>query len=80
MGEEGTVIVDDGYAPMAPKLEATLKTISDKPVKYVFNTHWHGDHSAGNEYFAKFATVIGHDNVWKMKEKVGGKLFRAVAG
>jgi glyoxylase-like metal-dependent hydrolase (beta-lactamase superfamily II) len=74
VGDEGTVIVDDGYAPVAPKLEAALKTISDKPVKYVFNTHWHGDHSAGNEYFGKFAVVIGHDNVWKMKEK-GGKLF-----
>ena len=74
VGDDGTVIVDDGYAPMAPKLEAALKTISNKPVKYVFNTHWHGDHSAGNEYFGKFATVIGHDNVWKMKE-MGGKLF-----
>jgi cyclase len=74
VGDDGTIIVDDGYAPMAPKLEAALKTISDKPVKYVFNTHWHGDHSAGNEYFGKFAVVIGHDNVWKMKE-AGGKLF-----
>jgi cyclase len=74
VGDEGTVIVDDGYAPVAPKLEAALKSLSDKPVKYVFNTHWHGDHSAGNEYFAKSAVVIGHDNVWKMKE-TGGKLF-----
>ena len=74
VGEDGTVIVDDGYAPMAPKLEAALKTISDKPVKYVFNTHWHGDHSEANEYFGKFATIVDTDNVRKMME-TGGKLF-----
>ena len=74
VGDEGIVLGDVGYAPTAARLQAALKTISDKPVKYVFNTHWHGDHSAADEYFGKFAVVIGHDNVWKMKES-GGALF-----
>ena len=74
VGDEGIAIVDAGYAPAAPKLEAALKTISDKPVKYLLNTHYHGDHSEGNEYFGKTAILIAQDNARKKKE-AGSKSF-----
>jgi len=74
VGDEGIAIVDAGYAPAAPKLEAALKTISDKPVKYLLNTHYHGDHSEGNVYFGKTAIIIAHDNARKKKE-AGSKSF-----
>jgi cyclase len=68
VGDEGIAIVDAGYAGGAPKLEAALKTISDKPVKYLLNTHYHGDHSEGNVYFGKTAIIIAHENARKKKE------------
>jgi cyclase len=76
ISEEGIAIVDCGYAPAAPKLEAALKAISDKPIKYVLNTHWHGDHSGANVYFGKSAVIIAHENARKKMEK-GGGLFAA---
>src|ERR1700722_9914516 len=72
IGYDGVVLVDAGYAPAAPKLEAALKTISDKPVKYLLNTHWHGDHSDANAYFGKAAVIIAQDNARKKMEKGGG--------
>src|SRR5687767_9105550 len=48
-GEDGIVIVDDQFAPLAQKIRAALKGIADKPVRFVLNTHWHGDHTGGNE-------------------------------
>lgn len=65
VGEDGIVVVDDQYAPLAPKIEAALKTITDKPVRFVLNTHYHGDHTGGNEHFGKTAPVIAHENVRK---------------
>src|SRR5688500_20410532 len=53
VGEDGIVIIDDQYAPLAPKIEAALRSITDKPVKFIVNTHYHGDHTGGNEYFGK---------------------------
>src|SRR4051794_194486 len=44
VGEDGVVIVDDQFAPLAPKIKEALKGISDKPIKFVLNTHYHGDH------------------------------------
>jgi len=68
IGDDGVVLVDAGYAPVASKLEAALKTISDKPVKYLLNTHWHGDHTGGDAYFAKSATIISQDGARKRME------------
>src|SRR5438477_8056220 len=51
VGEDGIVIVDDEFLPLAEKIEAALKGVTDKPIKFVLNTHWHGDHTGGNEHF-----------------------------
>jgi len=75
VGEDGIVIVDDQYAPLADKIAAALKGIgaTDKPVRFVINTHYHGDHTGGNAPFAaKGSTVIAQDNVRKRME-TGGK-------
>src|ERR1700740_3267918 len=49
IGEDGIVIVDDQYAPLAGKIQSALKGISDKPIRFVINTHYHVDHTDGNE-------------------------------
>jgi len=72
VGEDGIVIVDDQYAPLAEKIQAALKGITDKPVRFIINTHYHGDHTGGNAYFQKQAPVIAQDNVRKRLETGGG--------
>ena len=71
VGEDGIVIVDDQYAPLADKIQAALKGITDKPVRFVINTHYHGDHTGGNVYFQKQAPIIAQDNVRKRLESGG---------
>ena len=74
VGEDGIVIVDDQFAPLAEKIQAALKDlkITDKPVRFVINTHYHGDHTGGNEPFANTgSTVIAQDNVRKRLETGG---------
>ena len=71
VGEDGIVIVDDQYAPLADKIQAALKGITDKPVRFIINTHYHGDHTGGNAYFQKQAPIIAHDNVRKRLESGG---------
>jgi glyoxylase-like metal-dependent hydrolase (beta-lactamase superfamily II) len=70
-GDDGIVIVDDQYAPLANKIKEALKGISDKPLKFVINTHFHGDHTGGNAEFGSEATIIAHENVRK-RLKAGG--------
>ena len=64
VGDDGIVIVDDQFAPLAEKIRAALKGITDKPVRFVINTHLHGDHTGGNLPLHD-ATIIAHDNVRK---------------
>lgn len=74
VGEDGIVIVDDQYAPLAEKIQAALKNlgITDKPVRFVINTHYHGDHTGGNIPFGNAgSTVIAQDNVRKRLESGG---------
>ena len=65
VGEDGIVIVDDQFAPLAPKIKEALKGITDKPIKFILNTHYHGDHTGGNEVFGRDAPIIAHENVRK---------------
>ncbi|HEY0158499.1 MAG TPA: MBL fold metallo-hydrolase [Thermoanaerobaculia bacterium] len=65
VGTDGIVLVDDQYAPLAPKIEAALKTITDRPLRFIINTHYHGDHTGGNEHFGKSAPIVAHENVRK---------------
>jgi len=74
VGEDGIVIVDDQFAPLADRIQAALKGISDKPVRFVINTHWHFDHTGGNPYFRKQGTIIAQDNVRERLE-TGGKIL-----
>lgn len=65
-GDDGLVLVDDQYAPLAPKISAAIGRIQSGAVDYVINTHWHGDHVGGNEAFATAgATILAHENVWR---------------
>ncbi|MCW9029104.1 MAG: MBL fold metallo-hydrolase [Kangiella sp.] len=64
VGNDGVYMIDDQFAPLSDKIKATVAEITDQPVGYLINTHWHGDHIGGNENFAKSGTVIvAHDNV-----------------
>ncbi|HET9994338.1 MAG TPA: MBL fold metallo-hydrolase [Candidatus Acidoferrum sp.] len=68
VGEDGIVIVDDQFAPLADKIQAALKNlgVTDKPVRFVINTHYHGDHTGGNVPFNNAgSTLIAQDNVRK---------------
>src|SRR5271154_668375 len=74
VGEDGIVIVDDQFAPLADKIQAALKDlkITDKPVRFVINTHYHGDHTGGNELFSNAgSTLIAQDNVRKRLQSGG---------
>lgn len=66
VGEDGVFMIDDQYAPLSDKIKAAIKALSDKEIKYLVNTHWHGDHAGGNENFGKGgATIIAQENVRK---------------
>jgi cyclase len=71
VGDDGIVVVDDQYAPLADRIQTALKGITDKPVRFVINTHYHEDHTGGNSYFQKQAPIIAHDNVRKRLESGG---------
>ena len=63
-GTDATLIIDDQYAPLSTKIEMAVADLGAAPVKYVVNTHWHGDHTGGNENFGNTgATIFAHDNV-----------------
>jgi cyclase len=79
VGDDGTLLVDSQLVELGPKIEAALKTISDKPVKYVLNTHWHGDHTGGNAYFGKTAIIIAQDNARKKMETVTDRRITSLA-
>src|SRR5437879_1828039 len=72
VGPDGILIVDDQFAPLAEKIEAALKELNPGPgkLKFVLNTHYHGDHTGGNAHFGRQASIIAHSNV---RKRLGGK-------
>ncbi len=66
VGEDGTFLIDDQFAPLTEKIQAAIAGVTDQPVKFIVNTHWHGDHTGGNENFGEAGAVIfAHENVRK---------------
>jgi len=66
VGEDGVFVIDDQYAPLTTKIRAAVATLTPQPIRFVVNTHWHGDHTGGNENLGKMGIVIvAHENVRK---------------
>jgi cyclase len=66
VGEDGVLLIDDQFAPLTQRIVDAVKTITDKPIRFLLNTHWHGDHVGGNENLGKLGvTIVAHDNVYK---------------
>jgi len=66
IGNDGVILVDDQFAPLAEKIKKAISAISDKPVKFIVNTHFHGDHSDGNKVFGSEGSIIvAHENARK---------------
>ncbi len=64
IGEDGAFVIDDQFAPLTDKILAAIRALTDKPVSFVINTHWHGDHTGGNENMGKAgAIIVAHENV-----------------
>ncbi len=81
-GDDGVFVIDDQFAPLTQRILAAIKKISDKPVRFVINTHWHFDHTGGNENFGKGgAVIVAHDNVYKrMAVKTPIEFFKSSYG
>lgn len=60
---EGLLLVDDKFAPLAKKIETAMQEIKAQPLRYIVNTHYHGDHTGGNSYFSHKAPIFSHENV-----------------
>ncbi|MDH3600750.1 MAG: MBL fold metallo-hydrolase, partial [Candidatus Tectomicrobia bacterium] len=66
VGQDGLFLIDDQFAPLSDKIMAALKKLSEGPIRFVLNTHWHGDHTGGNENMGHAgAVIVSHDNVRK---------------
>ena len=66
IGNDGVILVDDQFAPLSEKIKKAIAAISDKPVRFVINTHFHGDHSDGNKVFgSEGAIIVAHENARK---------------
>ncbi|MEO7857805.1 MAG: MBL fold metallo-hydrolase [Gemmatimonadaceae bacterium] len=75
VGRDDAFVIDDQYAPLTPKIRAAIATVTQKPVRFVINTHWHGDHTGGNESMASSGSIIvAHDNV---RKRMSAQQFRA---
>lgn len=66
IGNDGVILVDDQFAPLSEKIKKAIASISDKPIRFVINTHFHGDHSDGNKVFGgEGAVIVAHENARK---------------
>ena len=81
IGDDGVFLIDDQYAPLTEKIIAAVKTLSDKPIRFVFNTHHHGDHTGGNQNMGNAGVIIiAQENVRTNLRKAfnGGDLTKAL--
>jgi cyclase len=78
VGSDGVVLIDDQYAPLTAKILDAVAKLSDESVRFVLNTHWHGDHTGGNENLGRAgAVIIAHDNV---RERMSVEQFMVAFG
>ncbi|GMN05705.1 MBL fold metallo-hydrolase [Croceitalea sp. MTPC5] len=85
IGAENAYLIDDQFGPLSEKIVSHIQTLTDKPIKWVLNTHWHGDHTGGNENMAKQgAIIIAHENVRKRmstkQDRGGGRIAEPSPG
>lgn len=78
-GNDGVMLIDDQFAPMTPRIVDAVKALGSGDLVYLFNTHWHGDHTGGNANFGELGvTIVAHDNVRKrLTEEQFHLLFKA---
>lgn len=77
-GPDGIFLVDDQFAPLTPKIQAALRKLHEKPTRFVLNTHWHGDHTGGNENFGRSGSmIIAHREV---RERMSVPQVQALRG
>jgi cyclase len=74
VGADGALMIDDQFLPLADKIRAELKRLGDRKLKYVLNTHWHGDHTSGNQAFGQEATIVAQENV--RRRLAAGQMLR----
>jgi glyoxylase-like metal-dependent hydrolase (beta-lactamase superfamily II) len=72
VGDDAVFLVDDQFAPLTPRIEAAIRKLTAEPVRFVLNTHWHFDHTGGNENLGKAgALIVAHENVRKRMSAEG---------
>jgi cyclase len=83
-GDDGNVLIDDQFAPLTDRILAAVRSIDPDPVRFVVNTHWHGDHVGGNENIGRTgAVIVAHDNVrqrMSVEQVVRGETVAASPG
>ncbi len=72
IGDDGVILVDDQFAPLTPKIEASIREVSAAPIRFVLNTHWHFDHTGGNENLGKAGAVIVAHHKVRTRMEAGG--------
>ena len=78
VGEDGAFLIDDQFAPLSAKILRTIGRLTDRPVRFVLNTHWHSDHTGGNEDLGKAgAVLVAHENV---RRRLSTEQFMAAFG
>ena len=76
VGPDAVLVVDSQVRPLGPGVVKQIQGVTDKPIKYLLNTHHHGDHTGGNDVFKQFAVIIAHDNVRKRMREAPQTILR----